>query len=52
MTLVIVVYSQVEVFAMGRSLVQRSRTDCDVLLRVIQKRQECGGLGPRWAVAP
>jgi hypothetical protein len=51
MTLVIVVYCQV-VFAMGRSLVQRSRTDCDVLLRVIQKRQECGGLGPRWAVAP
>jgi hypothetical protein len=26
--------------------------DCGVSLRVIQKRQEWGGPGPRWAVAP
>ena len=43
---------QVEVSAMCRSLVQRSPTNCAVLLCVIHKRQEWGGLVRRWAVAP
>jgi hypothetical protein len=51
-SLVGVVCCQVEVFATGRSLVQRSPTDCDVSLCVIYKAQERGGPGPRWAVAP
>jgi hypothetical protein len=34
---------QVEVSATGRSLVQRSPTDCDVSLYVILKPQDWGG---------
>jgi hypothetical protein len=52
LSLVNVVYCEVEVSAMGRSLVQRSPTDCGVSLCVIYKPQECGGSGLRWAVAP
>ena len=43
---------QVEVSATSWSLVQRSPTDCDASLRVIQKPQKWGGHGPRWAAAP
>ena len=50
--LVSVVCCQVEVSSTGRSIIQRSPTDCDVSLCVIQKLQESGGPGPRWAVAP
>ena len=39
MSLVLVVYCQVEVSATGRSLVQRSPTDCVVPLCVISKPQ-------------
>ena len=51
LSVVSVVCSQVEVSAMGRSLVQRSPTDYGVSLCVIYKRQEGGGPGQRWAVA-
>ena len=36
----------------GRSVIQRSSTDCDVSLCVIQKPQNWGGPGTRWAVEP
>ena len=42
---------QVEVSATGRSLTQRSPTDCGVSLCMISKPQEGGGPGSRWAVA-
>jgi hypothetical protein len=45
-------YFQVEVFATGRSLVQRSPTDCGVSLCVIQEPENLGDSGPRWAVVP
>jgi hypothetical protein len=38
---------QVEVSAMGWSLVQRSPTDCVVSLCVISKPQEWGGWNPQ-----
>jgi hypothetical protein len=47
-----VVCCQLEVSAMGRSLVQRSPTDCGVSLRVIYKPQECGSPGPRLDCCP
>ena len=37
---------------MGRSLVQRSPTDCGVSLCVIYKPQECGSPGPRLDCCP
>ena len=43
---------QVEISVTGRSLAQRSPTDCGVSLCVIQKPKEWGGPGLRWAVAP
>ena len=52
LSFVSVVCCQVEVSATGRSLVQRSPTDWDVSFCVMQKPQEWGGHGPRWAVAP
>jgi hypothetical protein len=51
LSLLSVVYCQVEVYATGRSLIQRRPTDCDVSLRVIYKPQR-GGPGQRWAVEP
>jgi hypothetical protein len=36
----------------GRSLAQRSPTDCGVSLSVTQKFKKMRGAGPRWAVAP
>ena len=48
--LVSVVCCQLEISATGRSLVQRSPTDCRVRLCLIYKPEEQGGPGPRWAV--
>jgi hypothetical protein len=42
---------QVAVSATGRSLVQRSPTDCGMSLCVIEKLEEIGGCGPRRVVA-
>jgi len=47
-----VVCCQVEVSATRWSRVQRSPTDCNASLCVIQKPQEWEGYGPRWAAAP
>jgi len=47
-----VVCCEVEVSATGRSLVQRSPTDCDASLCLIYKPQEWGDHCPRWAAAP
>jgi hypothetical protein len=43
---------QVEVYATGRSLVQRSPTYCGVSLCVIYKPEERNGSGTRWVVVP
>jgi hypothetical protein len=51
-SLVSIVYCQVEVSATDRSLVQRSPTDCGVSMCVISEPRALGGSGPRWAVAP
>ena len=52
LSLVSVVCYQVKVSATGRSLVQRSPTNCSGSLCVIYKPRALGGHGPRWAVAP
>jgi hypothetical protein len=41
-----VVCFQVEVFVAGRSLVQRSHTECCVLMSVIKVPRQRGSLGP------
>jgi len=51
MSVVSVVCCQVKVSATSWSLVQRSPTDCDASLCVIEKPQEWGGEGPRRAEA-
>jgi hypothetical protein len=43
---------QAQVSATGRSLVQRSPTDCAVSLRVIKKPRARGRHGPCWAAEP
>jgi len=50
MSLGSVLCCQVEASATGRSLVQRSLTECSV--SVISKRQQWGSFGPRMAVEP
>jgi hypothetical protein len=52
LSVVSVVCFQVEVSSTGQSIVQRSPTDCGMSLSVIQKLQERGGPGPRWALEP
>ena len=49
--LVSVVRCQVQVSAMGRTLVQSSRTECGVFVCVISKPQKSGGLGAIRAVS-
>jgi hypothetical protein len=51
-SVVTVVCYQVQIAATGRSLVQRSHTDCVVSLCVNQKPQGAGGHGALWAVEP
>jgi hypothetical protein len=51
-SVVSVVFCQVEVSATSWSLVQRSHTDCGASLCEIQKPREWGGSGPMGAVAP
>jgi hypothetical protein len=51
LSVVSVMCCQVEVSAANWSLVQRSPTDCGVLLCVIKKPREWGGHSPRWAEA-
>jgi hypothetical protein len=46
-----VVCCQIEVSVTGRSLVQRSPTDCGASLCVIYKSHKWGSPGPRWADA-
>ena len=52
MSLMDVVFCQIEVSAMGRSLAQSSPTDCGVPFYVKYKPQKWGGHDPPWAVAP
>jgi len=52
LSVVSVLYCQIEDSATSWSLVQRSPTDCDASLCVTKKPQEWGGHGPRWAVVP
>ena len=43
---------QVQVSATGRSLINRSPTDCGAPLCVIYKSQQRGGHDPHWAAGP
>jgi hypothetical protein len=52
LSLVSVVYCQVQVSATGWSLIQRLPTGCSVSLCVIYKPRTLGGPGLRWAVVP
>jgi len=52
MFVVIVVCCEVEVSATGRSLVQRSPTDCGASLCVIKKFRDWGGPGPLGGCCP
>ena len=52
LSVVSVVYCQVEVSATSWSLFQRNRTDCGASLCVIQKPHERGAHGPLGTVAP
>jgi hypothetical protein len=52
LTVVYVVFCQVEVSATSWSLVQKSPTNCGASLCVIKTPREWGGHGPRWVAAP
>ena len=52
MSVVSVVFCQVEVSETSRSIVQRSPLKCGASLCVIQKLKERDDRGPCWAVAP